>query len=267
MPEKVRFEERTFFVRANGHNLRVMTVLPSGGQGSGEATLVFLHEGLGSIGQWRDFPRVLAEATGLGAVIYDRQGFGGSDPLDRGNGQFLQREDLSSLVAVLEACNVRAPILVGHSDGGTIALLYAARFPEHPRGVITEAAHVFVEEATLAGIRNAVEAFEAGELRRKLSRYHAENTDAMFYGFKDDWLLPRYREWNIESLLQSIRCPLLVMQGVDDEYGTVAQVEAIAGRVSGPVERVLIPACGHNPHHQARERVLGEMKRFIDGLI
>lgn len=267
MPEKVRFEERIFFVQANGRNLRVMTVLQPGGQGAGEATLVFLHEGLGSIGQWRDFPRLLAEATGLGALIYDRQGFGGSDPLDRGNQQYLQREDLSSLTAVLDACSVRAPILIGHSDGGTIALLYAARFPDHPRGVITEAAHVFVEEATLAGIRNAVQAFESGELRQKLYRYHAENTDSMFQGFKDDWLLPCYREWNIESCLPSIRCPLLAMQGEDDEYGTVEQLNAISGAVSGRVASVLIPACGHNPHLQAGERVLAEMKQFIDGLI
>ena len=267
MPEKVRFEERTFFVRANGHNLRVMSILPSGLQGAGEATLVFLHEGLGSIGQWRDFPRALAEATGLGAVVYDRHGFGGSDPLNRGDEQALQREDLDGLVRVLDACAVRAPILVGHSDGGTIALLYAAQFPERPRGVITEAAHVFVEEATLAGIRNAVQVFETGELRRKLFRYHGENTDTMFYSWKDDWLLPCYREWNIASSLQSIRCPVLVMQGEDDEYGTVAQVEAVAGGVSGRAERVLIPGCGHNPHHQARERVLSEMKRFIEELI
>lgn len=267
MSEKVRFEERIFFVRANGHNLRVMTILPSGSQGAGDVTLVFLHEGLGSIGQWRDFPRMLAEATGLGAVVYDRHGFGGSDPLNRGDEQYLQREDLSGLVGVLDACSVRAPILIGHSDGGTIALLYAAQFPERPRAVITEAAHVFVEEATLTGIRNAVQAFESGELRQKLSRYHGDNTDAMFYGFKDDWLLPRHREWNIESCLQTIRCPLLVVQGEDDEYGTIAQLEAIAGGVPGRVESVLIPECSHNPHHQARERVLSEMKRFIEGLI
>jgi pimeloyl-ACP methyl ester carboxylesterase len=263
MSEKVRFEERTFLVQADGRNLRVMTVLPSGGQAAGEATLVFLHEGLGSIGQWRDFPRRLAGATGLGAIIYDRQGFGGSDPLDRGDEQYLQREDLTSLSAVLDACSVQAPVLIGHSDGGTIALLYAAQVPERPRGVITLAAHVFVEEATLAGIRNAVQAFETGELKQKLSRYHAENTDSMFCGFKDDWLLPRYREWNIEACLQNIRCPLLVIQGEDDEYGTAAQVEAITVGVSGPVESMLIPGCGHNPHLQAGERVLSEMKRFI----
>lgn len=267
MPEIARFEERTFLVQAGRHNLRVMTVLPSGEQDAGEATLVFLHEGLGSIGQWRDFPRALAEATGLGAVIYDRQGFGGSDPLDRGNQQYLQREDLSSLAAVLDVCSVHAPVLIGHSDGGTIALLYAAQLPERPRGVVTLAAHVFVEEKTLAGIGAAVQAFETGELKQRLSRYHAENTDSMFCGFKDDWLQPRYREWNIEACLQNIRCPLLVIQGEDDEYGTAAQVEAITAGVSGPVGSVLIPGCGHSPHHQARERVIGEMIRFIDGLI
>lgn len=266
MPEEVRFEERTFFAQANGCNLRVMTILPSGRQAEGEATLVFLHEGLGSIGQWRDFPRALAEATGLGAVVFDRFGFGGSDQLNRSNEHSLQREDLSGLAGVLDACGVHTPILVGHSDGGTIALLYAAQFPGRTRAVLTVAAHVFVEEATLSGIRNAVQAFETGDLRQKLQRYHTDNTDSMFEGFKDDWLLPRHREWNIESRLHSIRCPVLVMQGEDDEYGTIAQVEAIAAGVSGRVERALIPACGHSPHHQARERVLSEMKRFIDGL-
>jgi pimeloyl-ACP methyl ester carboxylesterase len=121
-----------------------------------------------------------------------------------------------------------------------------------------------VEEATLSGIRIAVQAFEAGDLRQRLYRYHGENTDAMFNGFKDDWLLPCYREWNIEACLPSIRCPLQVIQGEDDEYGTIAQLEAIAGGVSGRVERVVIPACGHTPHLQARERTLSEMKRFID---
>lgn len=266
MPEKGLFEEKRFFVRAGGHNLQVMTLDPPGTVNGNEATLVFLHEGLGSIGQWRDFPRELAEAIGLRAVLFDRCGFGGSDPLNRGGGQSLQREDLSGLAGVLDACSVRAPILIGHSDGGSIALLYAARFPEHPLGVITEAAHVFVEEATLAGIRDAVRAFETGGLRQRLSRYHGENTDAMFNGWRDDWLLPRYREWNIESSLRSIRCPLLAMQGEDDEYGTAAQPEAIAAGVSGRADIVLIPGCGHNPHHQARERVLAEMRRFIEGL-
>ena len=262
----IQRKEQTFFVPASGHNLQVMTIQPSGGQKPVAPTLVFLHEGLGSIGQWRDFPRALAEATGLAAVVFDRHGFGGSDRLNSENRHYLQREELSGLAGVLEACAVRVPLLVGHSDGGTIALLYAARYPGQPLAVITLAAHVFVEEATLAGIRKAVLAFETGALRQKLSRYHGENTDSMFNGFKDDWLLPRHRDWNIESSLSSLRCPLLVMQGEDDEYGTMAQVKAIAGGVSGRVSSVLIPACGHNPHLQARERVLIEMKHFIEGL-
>jgi len=263
---KLRMEERTFTVQAGGHNLRVMSLSPSATLSADEATLVFLHEGLGSIGQWRDFPRALAEATGLGAVVFDRYGFGGSDLLARTDGTYLQREDLAGLAGVLDACHVRTPILIGHSDGGTIALLYAARYPERIRAVITEAAHVFVEEATLSGIHNAAQAFEAGDLRHRLARYHGENTDAMFRGFTEDWLSPRYRGWNIEACLPAIRCPVLVLQGEDDEYGTIAQVEAIAGGVSGRAQRVLIPGCGHAPHLQARELVLGEMKLFIDGI-
>jgi len=267
MPENGRFEERTFFVRAGGHNLQVMSLVPPGTLNGGQATLVFLHEGLGSIGQWRDFPRLLAEATGLGALVYDRYGFGGSDPLhETRDGLYLQQEAHESLPQMLESCGVDRPILVGHSDGGTIALLYAARFPEQPRGVITEAAHVFNEEITLAGIREAVKSFETGALREKLARFHGERTEALFQGWSDTWLMPEFREWTIEARLAEIRCPVLAIQGEDDEYGSAAQLQTIVGRVSGASDFLLIPECGHCPHQQAREQVLREMTRFVDGL-
>jgi pimeloyl-ACP methyl ester carboxylesterase len=267
MPESIQFEERTFFVQAGGHNLQVMSLDPPGIPEGGEATLVFLHEGLGSIGQWRDFPRQLADATGLGALVYDRYGFGGSDPLqEKRDGMYLQREAHETLPQVLKSCGVDRPILIGHSDGGTIALLFAARFPEQPRGVITEAAHVFIEEVTLAGIRQAVTAFEAGSLREKLERYHGQRTDSMFRGWSETWLVPEFREWTMEECLAEIRCPVLAIQGENDEYGTAAQVQAIAGLVAGPGELLLIPGCGHSPHQQARELVLREMTRFVDRL-
>jgi pimeloyl-ACP methyl ester carboxylesterase len=261
------FVERIFETRAQGHLLRAKSIKPSGGQPDDAPTLVFLHEGLGSIEQWRDFPQALMRETGLAVLVYDRYGFGGSEPLQKGrDGLHLQREDISCLSALLESCEVRAPILIGHSDGGTIALLYAARFPERPRGVIVEATHVFVEEATRAGIRDALSAYEKGGLREKLVRYHGDKTDAMFSRWCDDWLAPEFQDWSIEASISSIRCPVLVIQGEDDEYGTAAQVESIRNRVSGRVESLMIQACGHNPHHQAREQVLREMARFISGL-
>jgi pimeloyl-ACP methyl ester carboxylesterase len=257
-------EEHTCFVRAGGHNLRVMTISPGGTvQGDG-ATLVFLHEGLGSIGQWRDFPRLVAEETGVRALIFERYGFGGSDPLQEPrDARYLEREAHNVLPELLTACGVTAPILIGHSDGGTIALHFAARFPGLPRGVITEAAHVFVEEVTLAGIHAAVKTFETGGLREKLARFHGDRTDAMFRGWSDTWLLPEFRAWTMEDLLADICCPVLAIQGEQDEYGTAAQLQAICGWISGPVESLLLPDCGHIPHHQARETVLREMTRFI----
>ncbi len=260
-------QERNYFIQANGNKLQVREINPSKSPGACEETLVFLHEGLGSIEQWRDFPRLLAEATGMRALLYDRYGFGGSDPLKEPRDRmYLQREAHESLPAVLESCKVDKPILIGHSDGGTIALLYAARFPESARGVITEAAHVFVEEVTVAGIVEAVAAYETGTLREKLTRFHGDRTDAMFRGWSDTWLTPEYREWNIESILEAIDCPVLAIQGENDEYGTIAQLQAIAGKVSGRSEYLLIPDCGHIPHHQARIQVLREMTQFIDGL-
>jgi pimeloyl-ACP methyl ester carboxylesterase len=264
MPERFQLEERTFFVPANGHILQVSTLYHAGTKDAGEPTLVFLHEGLGCIDTWRNFPRQLCEATGLGALIYDRYGFGGSDPLlEPRSAGYLEQEAHQSLPELLEACGITTPLLIGHSDGGTIALLYAARFPERPRGVITEAAHVFVEEVTLSGIRQAEAAYQAGGLRDKLMRHHGQRTDAMFHGWSDIWLAPEFRDWSVESELARIRCPVLAIQGEDDEYGSAAQVQAIASRVSGPAAVALIPGCGHIPHHQARERVLREMTEFI----
>lgn len=267
LPDSEQLQERTFFVRAGGHSLRVMKLIQPGPPIEGAATLVFLHEGLGSIAQWRDFPRQLAQATGLGALVYERYGFGASDPLtEPRDARYLEREAHDVLPELLALCGVATPLLIGHSDGGTIALLYAARFSGHLRGVITEAAHVMIEEVTLAGIRETVRAFETGGLREKLARFHGDRTDTMFHGWCDTWLSPEFREWSMTECLVDIRCPLLAIQGADDEYGTEAQLQAICGRVSGKGESLMIPECGHIPHHQARETVLLAMKSFIGQL-
>lgn len=227
-------------------------------------TLVFLHEGLGSIAQWRDFPLAVSLATQLPAAIYERGGYGNADPLNapRSVG-YLHEEALQSLPQVLQQLQINDAILIGHSDGGSIALIFAAVWPEKVRGIITEAAHVFVEEVTLAGIREAVRIYTSTDLPERLSKFHGSNTDKAFRAWSDTWLSPAFRSWNIEEYLPGVGCPVLAIQGQDDEYGTSAQVEAIVNGVSGPAESLIIEACGHVPHHQAREKVLAEAARFI----
>lgn len=252
-----------FLVRAAGGQLQARSLSWTGAGARRSPTLVFLHEGLGSIAQWRDFPDALARGAGLPALVYDRQGQGGSDPLDAPRtAHYLHREALEGLPEVLATRAVEDAILVGHSDGGSIALLYAAAHPSRVRGVITEAAHVFVEEKTLAGIRAAGEAWRDTHLPEKLARYHGAKAHALFHAWHDTWLAPEFRDWNIEDCLPGIRCPLLVIQGKEDEYATEAQVQAIARQAGGTVQTLLVPHCGHIPHHQAREATLEAMTRF-----
>lgn len=228
--------------------------------------LIFLHEGLGSIAQWKDFPAQLCRLSNLPGLVYERWGFGNAEPLcGPRQPDYLLTEARDVLPDVLQNSGVRAPpLLIGHSDGGSIALLFAAAFPAGVRAVITEAAHVFVEDITLEGIRKAKALYQSTDLRERLARFHgADKVDSMFSGWCDTWLRPDFRDWNMAAELPRISCPLLALQGADDEYGTPAQLQAIAAGVSGPVETVLIADCGHVPHHQARERVLAAMTRFI----
>ena len=234
------------------------------GRDGREPVLVFLHEGLGSVAQWKDFPGLLCGETGRAGFVFDRPGYGKSDPLERPRSpEYLHEEALGTLPEVLESRGIRKPILIGHSDGGTIALLFAARFPGNVTAVITEAAHVFVETVTLEGIRKAVDLFEKTDLGTRLAAYHGKNTGGVFHSWADTWLDPRFRDWNMEKDLPAILCPLLVIQGSEDEYGTAAQVESIAGKTSGPAEAWIVPRCGHIPHHQAKEAVLARMAAFI----
>lgn len=258
----------TFFLQAGGHKLRVRSIIPEGKSLQGSPVLVFLHEGLGCIEIWRDFPELLVKAVGLPAVIYDRYGAGGSDPFQEPRtGNPFRWEAEVALADVLAGCDIEQPLLIGHSDGGSIALHYAARYPGRPVGVITIAAHVFGEDLTLSSIRKAVRAFEAGGLRERLSRYHGFQTDSMFHGWADIWLLPENWNWNMETVLPSITCPLLAVQGENDEYGTLAQVDAIVRGVTGKTETLIIPDCAHSPHLQAREATLEGMAAFIASLL
>ncbi len=228
-------------------------------------TLVFLHEGLGSLSTWRDFPAALASAVGCGALVYSRRGYGGSDPaaLPRPV-RFMHEEALVSLPRVLELLGIRDPILVGESDGASIALIYAGSSAgQGVRGLLLEAPHVFVEPVCLESIAGAVESYRGGDLRRALSRHHARDVDATFGSWSEVWLDPDFRRWNIEEFLPAVRAPVLAIQGEQDRYGTLRQIETVAARCGGFVELFVLPRCGHSPHREEPELVLAAMTRFL----
>jgi pimeloyl-ACP methyl ester carboxylesterase len=255
---------RDLTVTVDGVRLPARRLTPPGAAPDAPV-LVFLHEGLGSIGLWKDFPEALCRATGLPGLIYERQGHGGADPLTawpRPVG-YLEHEAEHVLPRVLAALGIERFLHIGHSDGGSIALLHAALRPAGLLGAITEAAHVFVEDITLAGIREARDAFVRGPLRPKLARWHGRNTDGVFWGWNATWLTDPFPAWDMTDRLPPIRCPLLVMQGEGDEYGSAAQVETIAARAGGPATPLMVPDCAHVPHHQARDAVLSAMARAI----
>lgn len=260
--------EEESYLLVNNFRLHATLIAPSKKYYT-KATLVFLHEGLGSISHWKDFPQQLCDATNCRGFLYDRSGYGKSDVLQKPRPlDYLEREALNVLPEVLNQCRISNPILIGHSDGGTIALLFAAKFPEKVKGVITEAAHAFVEEITLRGIKESLKAFkEDQELKDKLIKYQGAHAEQILSDWRNIWLSPQFRNWNIEKHLASISCPVLVIQGENDDYGSVKQVEAIANQVSGISQKLIIPECGHRPHRQAREVVLGEMTQFINRIL
>ncbi len=227
-------------------------------------TLVFLHEGLGCMAFWRGFPERLCEMTGLAGILFDRRGYGLSDPLKspRTFG-YLNREAHEFLPAVLDALGIERPVLIGHSDGGSIALLFSARFPERPAALVSEAAHVFVDAVTTAGIRAAVDAYRRGSLRKTLETFHGEKTDAVFRAWSDTWLHPAFGSWNVEKAIAGVRCPVLVIQGENDQYGTPAQMQAIARGVGGPSRALMLAGCGHAPHNDAPEAVADAVVTFF----
>ena len=252
-----------FELEAAGHRLAARWLRPETSSADGR-TLVFLHEGLGSIAQWKGFPAALAAASGLPALVYERWGFGHSEPLVLPRpADYLEREAEQALPEVLAACGIGRPVLIGHSDGGSIALLFAAAFPERPAACITEAAHVFVEEITLAGIRAADALWHSSNLKERLARYHGGQTETVWRGWTETWLRDDFRHWDMTARLPAITCPLLVVQGEDDQYGSPAQVETIVAGSSGPAEPLMVPDCGHSPHDEQGDRVLAAMTLFL----
>jgi pimeloyl-ACP methyl ester carboxylesterase len=231
------------------------------GAPSNEATtVVMLHEGLGSVSLWRDFPRRLADRLACRLLVYSRHGYGGSSPLTAPRAvNYMHDEAWTILPALLEELDIQRPILFGHSDGGSIALIHASRHPVE--GIIALAPHVFVEDLSIRNIAAAKVAFETGDLRRRLSRYHAD-VDGAFRGWNDIWLHPDFRSWNIESLLPGISCPILVIQGQDDEYGTFEQMRRIAvGAPNAELEH--LPDCRHSPHRDQPDRVLDSVDDWL----
>jgi pimeloyl-ACP methyl ester carboxylesterase len=227
--------------------------------------LVFLHEGLGSVAMWRDFPARLCDAVGAPGLVYSRPGYGRSTPRasdERWGLDFMHVQAREVLPALLAALRITArPWLFGHSDGGSIALLYAAAFPDALEGAIVLAPHIMVEEISVASIAGAREAYLQTDLRERLGRYH-DDADSAFWGWNDAWMSPAFLDWSIEEEIAAIRCPLLAIQGVDDEYGTLEQIRGIARRV--PQAQLLeLPQCGHSPHKDQPEQVMAAVRRFM----
>ena len=227
------------------------------------APLVFLHEGLGSIGLWRDFPQSVARSTRRAATVYSRFGYGRSDPFPGPRGpDYMHREALDVLPELLDVLAVESPVLVGHSDGASIALIYAAQSGRRVSALVLLAPHVFVEEESIAGIEAARETFSTTDLRDRMAKHH-DDASATFRQWNDVWRSPGFRSWNIADVLPSITVPILVVQGSADQYGTVAQVDAIERGASGPVERVVLEGCGHSPHLERGSETLRAVTHFL----
>jgi pimeloyl-ACP methyl ester carboxylesterase len=229
---------------------------------------VFLHEGLGSLAMWKEFPRVLCDTLGVRGLVYSRPGYGASTPRrsdERWDVDFMHRQAHELLPAFLAAVGVDSaaapPWLFGHSDGASIALLHAARFPDRVAALVVLAPHIFVEPVSLASIEAARQAYLTSDLPTRLARYHRD-VDSAFWGWNDIWLHPPFSAWNIEEELAAIRVPVLAVQGRDDEYGTLAQVEGIARAVRS-TRVVVLDDCGHSPHRDQPARLVEEVARFF----
>ena len=230
---------------------------------AGQPTLMLLHEGLGCVHMWRDFPDKLATATGCRVVVWSRAGYGGSQAYSEPRQlRYMHREAEEALPALIAALEIERPILIGHSDGGSIALIFAGAHPDVPLAIAVMAPHEFVEDVTLVGIRDARAAWENTDLPKKLQRYHHEQTERVFSDWNDTWLSPPFRDWNIEACLEKIRCPVLAIQGEDDEYATMRQIDTIAERIPG-TQLLKLANCGHTPQRDQEAAVLDALKAFV----
>jgi pimeloyl-ACP methyl ester carboxylesterase len=249
-------------VRVGGHQLEYKWI----GRGPDEApTIVFLHEGLGCVEMWRDFPEQVVEATGCGALVYSRAGYGKSDPISLPRPvKFMHDEAIVVLPQILKEFRIDKAILFGHSDGGSISLILAGSgIAKNILGLVLEAPHVFVEPIGIESIMQAKENYEHGSLRASLQKYHGDNVESAFRGWNDVWLNPEFRSWNIESYLPGIKVPALVIQGEQDQYGSLRQVKAVQDSSGGRVETLVLSECGHSPHRDQPKAVLERVTKFI----
>lgn len=233
----------------------------------GLAPLVFLHEGLGSLSLWKDFPAAIHAATGRRTVVWSRHGYGQSAVVAEPRGvDYMHHEALQVLPAFLDALDLSSPVLVGHSDGGSIALIHAGTQGMGPvSALVLVAPHVIVEDESIEGIAAARETFLTTDLEQRMGRHHADPA-ATFWGWNDIWLDPAFRDWDITDVLAGVACPVLAIQGVDDQYGTLRQLDLIEAGVHGDVQRIHLPDCGHAPHLERPDPTRGAIVAFLDEL-
>ncbi|AKU14512.1 putative lactonase [Azoarcus sp. CIB] len=240
--------------------------LPSSHPREGAPAIVFLHEGLGSVSMWRDFPQKVADATGCEAIVYSRAGYGRSDPAELPRTtRYMHDEGLKVLPAFLDALQLDRPILLGHSDGGSIALICAGGTGTPLAGVVLMAPHVLVEDISVDSIAQAKVAWQSTDLPARLGKYHAD-VEAAFWGWNDIWLHPDFRAWNIEEYVPGIACPVLAIQGEDDEYGTMDQIDRIAAQARD-VDLVKLADCRHSPHKDQPAAVIEAVGEFVNRIL
>ncbi|MEX0369367.1 MAG: alpha/beta fold hydrolase [Tateyamaria sp.] len=252
-------------VSVAGHVLEYARVGPAPDEAP---TLVMLHEGLGSLGLWRDWPEALSRATGLGVLVYSRAGYGRSSPVPLPRPlDYMTREAEDVLGPLLDQVGVRSAVLLGHSDGATIAAIYAGSVSDmRVRGLILIAPHFFAEVEGLEAIRAAKAAYEDGDLKDRLARHH-DHPDVAFYGWHDAWTDPGFADWNVADAIDHWRIPAMVVQGAEDEYGTLAQVREVQDRAYSPVETLIVDGAGHAPHQDAPEIVTPAVAAFCETLM
>jgi pimeloyl-ACP methyl ester carboxylesterase len=252
------------FAILDGRSIEYAAIL---GDAAAPFTLVFMHEGLGSVALWRDFPSKVARRLGAPALVYSRFGYGQSDGLQgRRTPRFMHEEALDVLPRLLDQWGIDNPLLIGHSDGASIALIHAAASGRSVRGLVCMAPHAFVEPVCVESIAKIRETYRTTDLKDRLARYHARVDDA-FFGWADIWLEPAFQAWSIEDLLGRIAAPMLLIQGRDDEYGTLAQLDRIEARVEGPTSRLVLDKCGHSPHRDQEAAVIEAIAAFAKGLV
>lgn len=231
-------------------------------------TIIFLHDSLGCIELWRNFPKDLGRVCNCNVIIYDRQGYGQSASFDNEErGLNYMELEADKLIELMNSWGLQDAILFGHSDGGSIAIIAAGKYPNRVKAIITEGAHVMVEDITLQGIYEAIEVYESTDLHTKLKKYHGEKTKSLFDAWSKTWTKPFFKNWNIEHFVQTMYCPSLIVQGEQDEYGSLKQVQSIVDNSKGPCTALILPKTKHTPHKERTEEVMSASATFIQSIV